>query len=125
EIDEGLERLALALSVVRPECLVLGLGAVEEKEPEEVLKSSRRPEERVAFQIEDHIAGRARRKRGEAAPRLDGEGSPFQSARALPDQLEPRLIAQAAEGRGSHLGDGGTGAGFRERGQGADPAREQ
>src|SRR4029453_16960347 len=103
EIDEGLERLALALSVVRPECLVLGLGAVEEKEPEEVLKSSRRLEERVPFEIEDNVPGRARRKRGEAAPRLDSEGSPFQSARALADQLKPRLIAQAAERGGGHL----------------------
>jgi hypothetical protein len=125
EVDESLERLAFALAVVGPECLVPGLGAVEEKKAEEVFEPAGRLEERVPFQIEDHVAGRARRKGGEAAARLDGEGSPLQGARALPDQLKPRLIAQATECGGGHLGDGGPGEGFRERGQRVDSAREQ
>ena len=87
----------------------IGLGAVEEKKAEEVFEPAGRLEERVPFQIEDHVAGRARRKGGEAAARLDGEGSPLQGARALPDQLKPRLIAQATECGGGHLGDGGPG----------------
>ena len=57
EIDEALERLALPVAVVGPERLVAGLGAVEEEESEEILEPARGLEERVAFEIEDDVAG--------------------------------------------------------------------
>jgi len=56
EIDQALERLALALAVVRPERLVAGFIAVQPEDPEEVFQPSRGLEEGVALEVEDEIA---------------------------------------------------------------------
>src|SRR5262249_17841751 len=125
EIHQRLERATLAVAVVGPKRLVAWLVAVEQEDAEKIFEPAGRLEERGAFQIEHHVAGRARGQVGETAPRLDGTRSPLERARPLTDELQAGLLAQAIEGRDRHPGDGGARRSLREPGQRFDAPREE
>jgi hypothetical protein len=67
EVDELLDRALLALAVVRPEASEGRPAVLAPEDAEEVLEPAVGRPERVALDVEEHVAGRGLRQQLEAA----------------------------------------------------------
>jgi hypothetical protein len=97
EIDERLEHPALFRAIVRPERPVFPVCAVAQHHPEQEMQAPRRLPERVALDVEDHVARGGSRQELEAAASLTVEAMPRKYAGRAPLELQRRLVTQRFE----------------------------
>ena len=105
EIDERLEHRALATSVVRPDRPVRPRARVVQQEPEQEVQAPGRFPERIAFDVEDDVAGGRPRQQRETFARLVGQRVPVELARRATQMLQRRLVAHRFERLRRHAGN--------------------
>lgn len=121
EVDERLERLPLAHTVVGPQLPVPPLVAVGDEQPEQEVQPAGRFPERVALDVEHDVARRGPRQPLEAALGLHGQGPPLEPAARATLCLECRLLAQRVERVRGEMLDPRRGVGLRQTGERRDP----